>query len=328
MSHDVPAPRIAVPDVIDQQALRGFDPTAPVLAFGGQAMGTTWRVQAAVPAAMALDAATLTVLVQARLDRVVDQMSHWEPRSRLSRFNNAQAGSLHLLPADFAQVVACALHIARQSDGAFDPAQGRLTDIWGLGPRKVAADPDAAAIADAMAHSGWRRLAFDPQGRVLRQPGGVWLDLSGIAKGFAVDAVADLLGGRGIGHALVEVGGEYVGRGMRPDGDPWWVDAEAPGTLAITPLRVALHQLAIATSGDYLRGAHTLEPGTGRPAIHETTAVSVIHASCMAADGWATALSVLLPEQARALAETQSLAVRMIGRDGDEWISPALAAML
>lgn len=327
MNQAIPAPRIAVPDAIDEEALRGFDPAAPVVVLQGQTMGTTWQIMAAVPDALGLDAQALTALVQTRLDRIVAEMSHWEPGSHLCRFNRAAAGCLMLLPADFAQVMACAFSIADACGGAFDPAQGRLTDAWGLGPRKVAGEPDAATIADALAHSGWRRLAFDPQGRVLRQPGGVWLDLSGVAKGFAVDAVADMLAQHGVRHALVEVGGECSGRGMRPDGDPWWVDVEAPAGMEVPLLRVALHQLAIATSGDYLRGAHTLDPKTGRPAIHDTTAVTVLHRTCMEADAWATALGVLPPARARKLAQERGLAVRLLARDGAEWISPALAAM-
>jgi len=322
------APRIAVPDAVDAEALRGHDSAAPVLALGGQTMGTTWHVRAAVPHATGLDVPALTALVQAKFDRLVAEMSHWEPTSQLCRFNNAAPGCLMLLPADFAQVLTCALRIAAASGGAFDPAQGRLTDAWGLGARQTSAPPSDADLAGALRHSGWRRLAFDPQGRVLRQPGGVWLDFSGIAKGFAADAVANLLAERGIRHALIEVGGECTGRGMRPDGDPWWVDIEAPAGMEVAPLRVALHQLSVATSGDYLRGAHTLDPSTGRPAIHETTAVTILHRNCMEADGWATALSVLPPQQARALAEQRGLAVRLLARGGGEWISPALEAML
>jgi FAD:protein FMN transferase len=279
-------------------------------------MGTTWRVMAAVPDALELNVATLTALVQGRLDRIVTEMSHWEPESYLCRFNRAAAGCFMVLPADFAQVMACALRIADACGGAFDPAQGRLTDAWGLGPRRVVEQPDAVVIAEAMAHSGWRRLAFDPQGRVLHQPGGVWLDLSGIAKGFAADAVADTLAQCGVRHALVEVGGECVGRGMRPDGDPWWVDVETPDSFTLIPLRVALHQLAIATSGDYLRGAHSLDPKTGRPAIHDTTAATVLHRTCMEADAWATALGVLPPMAARKLAHERGLAVRLLARTG------------
>ncbi len=321
-----PAPRLAVPERLEPDALKGFDPGAAIVELDGETMGTTWRVRLALPRGRAADA--LRPAIQARLDDIVAQMSHWDPASRLCAFNAAKAGTWVHLEDDFARVMAGALRIAEQSEGAFDPACGRLTDIWGLGPRLAEGEPCPADLTEALAHSGSEQLAFDAEAGRLCQSGGVWLDLSGIAKGHAVDAVARTLADHGIHHALVEVGGECAGRGLRPDGDPWWVDVETPRGYPLRPLRVALHQLAIATSGDYLRGAHTLDPRTGRPAIHATTAVTVIHASCMEADAWATALSVAPPDRARHLAARYDLKARLITRDGKEWLSPALQAMM
>ncbi|MCK9540835.1 MAG: FAD:protein FMN transferase [Novosphingobium sp.] len=321
-----PAPRFVVPETLDPDALRGFDPAAAVVDLDGETMGTRWRVRLALPGGH--DAGPVGEAIQRRLDGLVAEMSHWDASSLLRRFNRARAGEWISLPPDFACVMACGLRVAEQSGGAFDPAMGRLTDIWGLGPNPVPEPPDEAARAEAMAHCGWRRLAFDaPAGR-LRQPGGLWLDLSGIAKGHAADAVAGMLAERGLFHAMVEVGGECVGRGMRPDGDPWWVDVELPEGFVLPPLRVALHRLAVATSGDYLRGAHTLDPATGLPAIHQTTAVTVIHERCMEADAWATALSVLPTAQARDMARDRGLMARLLTRDGNEWFSPALLRLL
>jgi thiamine biosynthesis lipoprotein len=328
MSPRQPAPRIAVPDAIDPAALRGFDPAAPVVTCSGATMGTRWQVHAALPPVLGLDAAMLGARIQARLDGIVADMSHWEQTSHLCRFNRAHAGSRIALSPDLAAVIADALEIAAASQGAFDPSLGRLTDIWGLGPWKRERDPTAREIAIARAASGWQRLAFDPGHRILRQPGGLWLDLSGIAKGFAVDAVADLLARHGVHHVLVEIGGELAGRGLRPDGDPWWVDIEDPPGLSLPRLRIALHQLSVATSGDYLRGAHTIDPRTGRPAIHDTTAVTVLHPCCMRADGWATALGTVPFAAARQMACDHALIARIVLRDGTEWISPALAAMM
>lgn len=333
MSDSFQAPRLAVPGAIDMQALRGFDPAAPVCRFTGATMGTTWSVLGAMPRSLGLSPPDLRARIQTRLDGLVAEMSHWDETSVLCGFNRAEAGCEISLPRDFSLVIAAALEIARLSEGAFDPAQGRLTDLWGLGANPASADPESSAILAARRQSGWDRLAHDANARILRQPGGLWLDLSGIAKGHAADAIADLLGDLGIGHALVEIGGEFVGRGLRPDGDPWWVDLEnpqpaAPVERSLPGMRIALHQLAVATSGDYLRGAHTLNPRTGRPAIHATTAVSVVHSRCMDADAWATALSVLEPQQALALATRQNLAARIVERSGTEWLSPSLAAMI
>nr|WP_318781324.1 FAD:protein FMN transferase [Sphingomonas aliaeris] len=161
--------------------------------------------------------------------------------------------------------------------------------------------------------------------------GGLSLDLSGIAKGYAVDAVADLLAASGIAHALVEIGGELVGRGVRPDGQPWWVDLEVPPGLTLAPFRVALHGLAVATSGDYRRGEHTIDPRTGYPVVDPVASVSVIHRSALAADAWATALTVLGVHEGIAMAEREGLAARLVTVRGGvavEHITPALAEML
>ncbi|WP_367123152.1 FAD:protein FMN transferase [Novosphingobium sp. 28-62-57] len=329
MNAFTPVTRIAVPLEIDAAALRGGDPAAPICAISGQTMGTTWQVQTVLPDGTdRAEEQALQAEIQRLLDDLCSQMSHWDDQSELCRFNQAAAGSIVELSAAFADVIGCALEIARKSEGAFDPAMGRVTDVWGLGPHPASGPPQNTAIAQALRLSGWNRLGFDQQQAQLRQPGGAWLDLSGIAKGYAADAVADFLAERGIRHALVEIGGELVGRGRRPDGDPWWVDVENPPGMNLAGLRIALHQLAIATSGDYLRGAHTLDPRTGRPAVHDTTAVTVLHPRCMEADAWATALSVVEVADAQVLARRHDLAVRIVSRTGDEWLSPALEAML
>lgn len=312
---------------INPAALTCWDTSARVHVLAGATMGTTWQARMAAPAEF--DAAPLHAAIAGRLGALVAEMSHWEPGSLLSRFNLAPAGSAHVLPEDFATVIDAALAVARASGGAFDPAIGRVVDMWGYGatPRDVAPSDDALVAAGLA--SGWQRLGWDAPARTLRQPGGLWLDLSGIAKGYAVDAVAELLAELGHAHALVEIGGELSGRGMRPDGDPWWVDLETPAS-GIAPLRVALHQCAVATSGDYVRGRHTIDPRTGEPVGH-ALAVSVVHASAMLADAWATALSVAAPSEMQSLATGEQLAARALLREGDlvrEWISPALAAMM
>lgn len=320
--------RLAVPAQVDPAALAGWDRRASVADLSGGTMGTVWRVRLAVPAGA--DLARLRAAIVARLDGIVAQMSHWEPASLLSRFNAAAGGTWMTLPAEFARVMRAGLDVAARSDGAFDPAIGRLVDAWGHGAQPHARVPADEAVAAALAVSGWRHVAFDAVTGRLYQPGGVALDLSGIAKGFAVDAVAEVLAAHDVAHFMVEVGGECVGRGLRPDGDPWWVDLETPPGVALPPVRIALHQLAVATSGDYVRGAHTLNPRTGRPAAG-VIAVSVLHASAMLADAWASALMVLPRAAGEALAAREGLAARVIvrGADGaEEWLSDAFAALL
>lgn len=316
--------RIALPASIDPAAFAAIDPACPVVALGGETMGTTWRALVADPRP---SPAGWERALAERLDLLVGEMSHWAPMSVLSRFNASPAGNWTVLPPDFARVMEAGLRIAASSDGAFDPTIGALVDLHGFGPPGPLPPPTDAALAAALAASGYRRLAFDPGTRRLRQPGGLRLDLSGIAKGYAADALAALLRERGVRSALVEVGGELVGYGVRPDGDPWWVDLEAPPFVRLPTLRVALHGLAVATSGSYVRGAHNIDPRTGRPADKGGIACNVIAGSAMEADAWASALTVLGVEDGLAMADALGLAARLVSGDG-EHLSHGLRAML
>jgi thiamine biosynthesis lipoprotein len=320
--------RIALPPALSSSAIAGRDATLPIVALDGETMGTTWRILFAQ--ARSVDFAALHAAIVTRLTGLVAEMSHWAQDSTLSRFNRAPAGSWMTLPPDFAHVMAAGLRIAEASSGAFDPAIGRLVDLWGFGPPGPAQAPDPMTLEAARALSGWQRLRFDPAARRLHQPGGAALDLSGIAKGHAVDALAQLLRERGIGHALVEVGGELAGIGVRPDGDPWWVELEVPPGICSPPLRVALHELAVATSGTYRRGCHNLDPRTGRSAPAAIVSVSVLHDNAMEADAWASALTVLGPE-GLAVADRLGIPARIvcIAEGGArEHLSAALTAML
>lgn len=317
---------------------------AVVHTLGGLTMGTRWQVRLSGPARLALP--TLQAGLQSALDGLVAQMSPWEPDSHISRFNSAPAGSWHALPEDFATVMQAALQVARASGGAFDPSAGELVNLWGFGPPGPVAQPPArGALADALARSGWQRLQADapagparPGGAWLHQPGGCTLDLSAIAKGHAVDVLSRHLSRLGFDDHLVEVGGELRGAGVKPDGQPWWVDLQVPPGLTPRPglTRVALHGLSVATSGDYLRWrddgrggrvSHTIDPRTGQPATNGLTSVSVLHRDGLWADAWSTALMVLGPEAGLALAEREGLAALLVERRGSGWLEHASSGL-
>jgi thiamine biosynthesis lipoprotein len=290
-------------------------------------MGTRWSAQIVAPPP-GVQAAIAGVLAH-----LIAQMSHWEPASQLSRINAAAPGGWHGVAAEFAAVMGVALDVAARSDGAFDPAMGALVDLWGFGPPGPRGDvPEDGAIDAARAAIGLGAIELDPLLLRLRRVRPARLDLSGIAKGYAVDAVAARLRAMGCADFLVEIGGELVGAGIQPDGQPWWVDVEPPPGVALPPLRIALHGIAVATSGDYRRvgvqGSHSIDPRTGRPIAHGTASVTVVHADCCHADAWASALTVLEPEAAKALAEREELAVQLVVREQGEWLSSALRAML
>lgn len=291
-------------------------------------MGTSWSALIAAPSGGVPDG--VEAGIRAVLASVIAQMSNWEPDSDISRFNRSPIGEWQQLPTDFLTVLSAGLSIAERSGGAFDPAIGDAVDAWGFGPARA-----RSALPDM--RDGWRTIELE--GDRARRLAPVALDFSGIAKGFAVDAVAAKLLEVGLRHFLVEIGGELRGVGVKPDGQPWWVDLEPPPGMSLPHVHVALCGLSVATSGDYRRYfeedgrrfAHSIDPRTAAPIDNGVASVSVLHESAMMADAWATALTVLGPEAGLKLAADEGLAVLMVARGDDgpkEWMTPAFGAML
>lgn len=295
----------------------------------GMALGTSWS------ALIVAAPASAEAAIRATLDAQALALSQWEPQSALSRFNRSPIGEWQAVDPDLAAVIDAGLAIGRASQGALDIALGALTDLWGFGPQGPRATvPDDADVAAALARSGARGIERS-DGKA-RRIANVALDFSGIGKGYVVDRIADALTALGAQDFLVEIGGEFVGRGIRPDAQPWWVELENPPGIDLAPLRIAAYGIAVATSGDYRRFlcdgdrrlSHTLDPRTGRPIENGVVSVSVIASDCATVDGWATALSVLGPEEGMEIARRESLAARIVTADGTEYLSPALEAML
>ncbi len=287
-------------------------------------MGTTYLVKIArLPANLPLS------MVQAAIDEVLEQindaMSTYRPLSEISSFNRSPSTDWFAVSPETAQVVAAAQQISRQSDGAFDVTVGPLVNLWGFGPgandRQV---PPAEKIAQALAGSGFQNLEVREEPPALRKrTGTLVIDLSAIAKGYGVDRIAALLEDYSINGFLVEIGGEVKTRGAKADGSDWTVGIELPDDEQRTVQEVlALSSRALATSGNYRnffvqdnkRYSHTINPRTGRPLTHQLASVTVVADSCMFADGWATALMVLGPEQGYAYALRHDIAGLFVSR--------------
>lgn len=341
------ARRVAVPLHVAQRTARPLLGGA-IRSLAGRTMGTRWGVKlVAGPDTFPDD---VSRRIEGVLDGIIAQMSPWEAESDISRFNRAEAGSWHTLRPAFFAVLSYALAVARDTDGAYDPTIGRLVDLWGFGPaRGPRAVPQAGDIEALRLAGDWRSVELDSVRQAARQPGGIHLDLSSVAKGYAVDAVAEVVRNAGFASFLVEIGGELRGEGVKPDGMPWWVALAKPPSptppaatadkALLADLVIALNGLAVATSGsaehafeaDGRTYSHTIDPRTGAPLTHNLVSVSVLHAKCMHADALATALSVLGPQEGMAHALRLGLAARFVvagPRGCEESLTPRLAAML
>jgi len=323
---------LAVVVVLGTVAGRTFYGQRPVEVrqLGGATMGTTWTLKIALPAgAPAAWVDAIGDTVQSRLDRIDSLMSTWDSTSELSRFNHSPDTSAVPLSPETMAVLAVARDVSVSSDGALDITVGPLVTAWGFGaggadePR-----PPPDAILDSLRKVvGFDRIRVDTRrGLAAKAHPGVTLDLSAVAKGYALDLAAEGVHRMGGSDFVLEVGGEVRAHGRRPDGTAWRVAIETPTPGSRTIFRVLeLHDQAVATSGDYrnyfevegTRYSHLLDPRSGFPIPWRGFSVTVVHEQAALADAWATALSVLGPDEGFSLAEELELSVVFVVPSGD-----------
>lgn len=260
-------------------------------------MGTQYRVKAI--AGGENDRPRLQRIIQSAIDAVDANMSNWKGQSAISRFNASEPGRWFEVPAALASVVALGLAVGEMTHGAFDISVGDVVNAWGFGPGGRTMKPPADSVAPS---TSFRDIQVMMAGPALRKATPVSLDLSGIAKGYGVDAIADALEGLGVEAYIVEIDGEIRSRGRKPDGAKWSVGLERPEVGVRRVMKVLnLETVSIATSGDYrrffddngTRYSHTIDPVTGRPTKSAVVSVTVADSSCARADALATALLVM-----------------------------------
>lgn len=283
------------------------EPPREVAKFRGATMGTTYEVILAGETAGDARAGELKERVDRELEAVNAEMSTYIPDSQISRFNRAGVAEVTEIGPGFREVWGRSVEISEAMDGAFDPAVGPLIDLWGFGAGEAAAEePSAAMIRELRERAGMEQLVLTEEG-LAKRTAGVEINLSAIAKGYAVDRVQSLLMQEGYVNIYVEIGGEVACLGVNPNGVPWRIGIQLPDPDSPEELMraVSLHNRAIATSGDYRnfretkggRRHHIIDPRTGRPAEHALASVSVLATDCMTADAVATGLYVMGMEE-------------------------------
>lgn len=255
----------------------GREPTVTVLT--GEAMGTTYRVKYVGE----ID----DVDFQPLLDRLDAELSTWRGDSWVARFNEAPAGEAMGMPASVSELLARSEDLHRRTERRFDPAIGALIKVWGFGAWRhgFQREPTPEEVEAARASSGLHLLTVEADS-LSKSREGVMLDFSGIAKGYAVDLMAEELMAAGGNDFLIEFGGDLLARGNAPGKQGWTVDGPA------MEQPVNLRNEAIATSGSthQFRGgkSHVIDPVLGQP-VAVGPPVSARAPTCAEADALATA---------------------------------------
>lgn len=293
----------------------GFRGTASLRTAEGCIFGTTYHIK--YEAAEPLDSAIL-----AELRRVDASLSAFNPESTLSLINS---GKQNRADAMLYEVLAKARTVSEATQGAFDVTVMPLVNAWGFG-FKQGKMPTDAEVDSLRRLVGWRHLTLTKDSLVQKADPRMMIDCGAIAKGYGTDRVARLLREHGVRNFMVEIGGEVVTKGRRPDGHTWSIGVSSPvadSTGSGTGLQtiLELENAALATSGNYRnfyvrdgkKYAHTIDPRTGRPVQHSLLSATVMAPDCATADAYATAFMVLGIDGAkRVLAQHKELRAYLI----------------
>lgn len=302
--------------------------------FDGEAMSTTWQVtlrEGTDPAAAAAAADACFALFR-QLDL---ELSEWKEGSPLAAVNRAAGIAPVAVPQELFGLVARAVEIGRETEGAFDVSWAAL---WGLWDFRAAAPvlPDREAIAARRSLVDYRRIVLDPAARTIFLPeAGMKLGLGGIAKGYALERAGALLRERGFESFLLVSGGQVYARGNR-GGRPWQVgvrDPRGPRDEVFATLPLGGGSLSTSADNesffvaDGVRYHHILDPRTGWPSRGLRSA-TVLAADPTLADALSTAVMVLGRERGLAVAERLGAGALVVDERGEVAMTPELAAIV
>ena len=309
--------------------LSACDQPPEAIKISGPTMGTTYNITLYPADGQTLDAKAVQKNIDDTLKSVNQQMSTWIKDSEISLFNQSDSTDWYPISSEFATVVEAAQSISKMSGGAFDITVGPLINIWGFGKDFTNNNPDDATIAAAKATTGYQKLSVQSDPPAIKKAiPNLKINLSAIAKGYGVDAIAEQLAAAGVSDYLVEIGGEIRANGSKPNDSLWRIAIEKPTTKERAIQQgLLLDNTGVATSGDYRnyferdgkRYSHTIDPETGKPITHQLASITVLHPSAMMADGLATAIMVLGEERAKAFIADNKLSVYMVSRDADRF---------
>jgi thiamine biosynthesis lipoprotein len=297
-----------------------------ILVLNGLTMGTTYSVKINADNAF-VEKNKISDGIDEILSEINQSMSTYIKESELSNINFSTISGWQSISDDLFEVIDHAINVSLKTNGAFDITIAPLVNLWGFGPDKLQNKiPTDEIIELTKKNTGYKKISIDKSlKKISKLDANLHIDLSGIAKGFAVDKIARYLDKRGFKNYLVEIGGELIGKGLNKDNEIWQIGIENPDNNSDTIKRIVrLKDMAMATSGNYMnyfekdgvRYSHTINPVTGKPIKHKLASVTVLDNSAMNADALATAFMVLGSEKALSLADNLEIAIYLIIKEG------------
>ena len=285
---------------------RGSSPAAARVTRARYLMGTVLEIDAVGPGRDRLEAAIAEAFEE--VARTEARLSNWRPGSELSRANRAASSEpLRLTPETFFSLER-AIALSRETEGAFDPTVGGLTEALGLTGRA----PDPAGAELARGSIGWRGALLDPASRTLRlSSSAAAIDSGAFGKGEALDRAIARLSRRGAEAARLNFGGQIslLGAETRAGRQAGWdrVAVAAPESSRSETCRFRMRDGSVSTSGVSEKPGHLIDPRTGGAATFRGS-VTVLAGTGLRADALSTALFVLGPREGLDFANRRGIA--------------------
>lgn len=286
--------------------------------LSGFTMGTTYHVTVKLKSQ---DQKQLQLKIDQRLDEINQLMSTYIDDSELSIFNQTMSTKCLPLSKETLFVIKNALAISHQTKGKFDVTLAPLIKLWGFDKKQTNDQvPSQQRINQLLQQIGYQKLIIK-NNCIAKQSGDLSVNLSAIAKGYAVDEIAKILADNNINNYLVEIGGEVANQGLNPKGADWNIAIESPTSTKQTISRIISPKgMGIATSGDYRnyfekdgqRYSHTIDPTNGYPITHNLASITVLHQQTILADALATAMMVMGEKQSLQFANNNNIAMFML----------------
>lgn len=288
----------------------------------GFAQGTTYHIS--YWASEPVDSDAITQAVAGKLSSIDADMSNYRPDSTIERFNQQQSTDAQVVGAAIVSLVRQARGVGVASDGCYDLTIKPLFDLWGFSAGEFSV-PNREAIESVLESIGIDKLKEVDANHLQKSGATLKVDLSSIAQGYSVGQIALVLEEHNIHNYMIEIGGELIVKGSKPDAQAWRVAVEKPlpeqrSIEKVITIDSSASPLAVMTSGTYrhyydaegVRYSHILDARTGYPVTHPTVSVTVLYADATLADAWATALLCLGEDRGMEVANQYGIPVLFI----------------
>lgn len=287
-------------------------------------MGTQYHINIASSKLSSSALQQLQKKIDQLLFEINSQMSTYQVDSEINAFNSFLSDDWFTVSQELFEVVETAQNISRETNGYFDITIQPLIEAWGFGTESVLKIPSSEVLSEIQENVGFKYLklkesptSFQKSKKLLK------IDVSAIAKGYAVDKVSELLLSEGFQNHLVEIGGELKANGLNANGKRWKVLIKNPKKNSKEIKSLRLSNKAVATSGDYLnyyikdknRYSHILDPLTGSPTNQTIASITIVHDSTMIADAYTTAIMAMGEKQGKRFVQENKLEAVMIIRN-------------